>query len=62
MRFLIIALLASCGMTQRPVDILGKGTMCRPLSETQQECRDRNNTPFYCVDEGGRWKCIHMVD
>jgi len=57
MRKLLLVFLASCGMTQRPGDLLGPGTMCQPLSQVTQRCTDGKGQAFRCVDSGGRWSC-----
>lgn len=58
MRYLFLLLiLAGCAMTLRPVDILGPGIYCQPLSEYVQRCYDRYQKPWICIDQGGRWDC-----
>lgn len=57
MKKLLLVLLASCGMTQRPGDLIGPGAMCEPVSDFKQICRADAGRKFVCVEKGGRWSC-----
>lgn len=57
MKAILFVFLAACGMTQRPGDILGPGTMCQPLTEFKQRCQDRFGNRSICVERSGRWTC-----
>lgn len=57
MKAFLLLLAASCGMTQRPGDLLGPGTMCQPLSDYVQRCTDRSAKTYRCSVEDGRWSC-----
>ena len=58
MKYLILAVLASCGTLRQPVDIVQPSPIyCQPLNEDVQECRDGAMRLWRCEYNNGRWSC-----
>jgi hypothetical protein len=58
MKFLITLLfLAGCTLSAYPVDYMGTGAYCQPLSEYRQRCWDRQQKPWICYVQGAGWRC-----
>ena len=59
MRKLLFVFLTACGaQMQRPIDLLGNDTVCRPANEGQEICIDRYDAVWdcrYAIGEG--WTC-----
>lgn len=59
MKFLIALLFtASCAVGLYPVDYLGPGLYCQPLSDYRQRCWDRYQKPWICYVDGPGWRCF----
>lgn len=61
MRFLILFLIASCGTTATPRDILRNeynvmDPYCFPLNNDVWECHDSGHA-YTCINERGSWTC-----
>lgn len=62
MRFFIaLAMLASCTFGAYPVDVIGPGIYCQPLTDYKQRCWDRNQQPWMCDIRGMGWECHREV-
>lgn len=61
MRKLLLVLLAACGTTSQPGDILrsqynAKDPYCQPLSDDVWDCFD-SGLSYSCENQHGRWTC-----
>ncbi len=66
MRFLLVFLTA-CSLvrvaTETPSDVLGKGTVCRPINEGREMCLDEHDNYWDCrFTAGNGWTCYSDND
>lgn len=58
MRFLLLAILAGCAYTARPVDLIPNTPVyCQPYTEDLWDCTDSHGLLWRCVFGGGTWNC-----
>jgi len=54
---ILIPVLGSCVLVNRPIDLLGSGLYCQPVTYDFYVCRDSLDHKRTCKNVHGRWYC-----